>query len=74
MFPLDVGWLTKRQDYLLYRAICGMMLWQKIIGGRGMRRPINPMPDHVAEALDASLLHAAYDARPWYQKTITLVG
>ena len=33
-----------------------------------LSRPINPMPDDVAEALDARGLHAAFDARPAYQR------
>ena len=33
-----------------------------------LSRPINPMPDDVAEALDARGLRAAFDARPAYQR------
>lgn len=41
------------------------------IGARGalrMKRPAQPMPDPVRDALDARGLRAAYDARPWYQR------
>lgn len=33
-----------------------------------LRRDINPMPDFVRAALDARGLHAAFDARPDYQR------
>jgi Uncharacterized protein conserved in bacteria len=33
-----------------------------------MRRPANPMPPCVKDALDAAGLRARYDARPWYQR------
>jgi uncharacterized protein YdeI (YjbR/CyaY-like superfamily) len=33
-----------------------------------LTRPPQPMPDFVAEALDAKGLRAAYDARPPYQR------
>jgi len=34
----------------------------------GLKRPIQPMPDFVAAALDDAGLRAAYDARPDYQR------
>ena len=33
-----------------------------------LTRPPQPMPDFVAEALDAAGLRGAYDARPPYQR------
>ena len=33
-----------------------------------MKRPANPMPPEVLEALKAEELEAAYEARPWYQR------
>ena len=33
-----------------------------------MKRPANPMPDFVADALQAEGLRDRYDARPWYQR------
>ena len=33
-----------------------------------MKRPANPMPDFVADALKAEELRDRYDARPWYQR------
>ena len=34
-----------------------------------MKRPAkNPMPDYVAEALEAEGLRELYDQRPWYQR------
>jgi uncharacterized protein YdeI (YjbR/CyaY-like superfamily) len=33
-----------------------------------LTRPLQPMPDFVAEALDTKGLRAAYDARPPYQR------
>jgi len=33
-----------------------------------MQRPVQPMPDFVAAALDHANLRPAYDARPWYQR------
>lgn len=33
-----------------------------------MKRPANPMPDDVTQALDAAGLRRLYDARPWYQR------
>ena len=33
-----------------------------------MKRPANPMPDFVADALQAEGLRGRYDARPWYQR------
>jgi len=33
-----------------------------------MKRPANPMPRYVAEALETEGLKALYDARPWYQR------
>lgn len=33
-----------------------------------MKRPANPMPDFVAQALEAEGLRALYDHRPWYQR------
>lgn len=33
-----------------------------------MKRPANPMPDWVADALVAQGLRDAYDQRPWYQR------
>lgn len=34
----------------------------------GLKRPIQPMPDFVADALTRSGLRPAYDARPDYQR------
>jgi uncharacterized protein YdeI (YjbR/CyaY-like superfamily) len=33
-----------------------------------LSRPLQPMPDFVADALDTEGLRAAYDARPPYQR------
>ena len=33
-----------------------------------MKRPANPMPEFVAEALKAEGLRDRYDERPWYQR------
>lgn len=33
-----------------------------------MKRPAHPMPDFVAQALEAEGLRPRYDARPWYQR------
>ena len=33
-----------------------------------LKRPLNPMPDWIAEALEAKGLRDAYDARPPYQR------
>ena len=33
-----------------------------------LTRPQNPMPPEIAEALEATALRAAYDARPPYQR------
>ncbi len=33
-----------------------------------MKRPMNVMPDHVAQAITAGGLQDAYGARPWYQR------
>ena len=33
-----------------------------------MKRSANPMPDFVAQALEAEGLRELYDARPWYQR------
>ncbi len=32
------------------------------------KRPVQPMPDEIAEELDARFLREAYDARPFYQR------
>lgn len=34
----------------------------------GLQRPLHPMPPEVEQALTASGLRAAYDARPAYQR------
>lgn len=33
-----------------------------------MKRPANPMPEFVAQALEAEGLKRAFDLRPWYQR------
>ena len=33
-----------------------------------MKRPANPMPEFVAQALEAEGLKGAFDLRPWYQR------
>lgn len=33
-----------------------------------MKRPANPMPEFVREALEAHGLMARYEERPWYQQ------
>lgn len=33
-----------------------------------MKRPANPMPEFVAQALEAEGLTRAFDLRPWYQR------
>lgn len=33
-----------------------------------MKRPANPMPDYVAQALDREGLKDVFDSRPWYQR------
>lgn len=33
-----------------------------------MKRPANPMPDDVAQALDREGLKDVFDSRPWYQR------
>jgi uncharacterized protein YdeI (YjbR/CyaY-like superfamily) len=38
-----------------------------------MARPREPMPQDVAEALEARALRAAYDARPPYQRNDWLI-
>ncbi len=38
-----------------------------------MARPREPMPQDVAEALEAQALRAAYDARPPYQRNDWLI-
>ncbi|MFT6451961.1 MAG: hypothetical protein ACJA06_001448 [Halocynthiibacter sp.] len=33
-----------------------------------MKRPANPIPDHIAKLLRAEGLRELYDQRPWYQR------
>ena len=33
-----------------------------------LNRPANPMPDYVAQALNAEGLRDLYNQRPWYQR------
>ena len=33
-----------------------------------MKRPANPMPDYVRQALEIEELKRLYDERPWYQR------
>ena len=39
-----------------------------MVSATKMKRPPNPMPDHVLSALEAEGLLERYEERPWYQR------